>query len=68
MRRAVYRTAPPGGQTASRLAGSDSGPVIDGKTAEDVEKEMKVSAATVKRCTAAPAKSGGKKAPAKNPS
>jgi hypothetical protein len=39
-----------------------------GKTAEDVEKEMKVSAATVKRCTAAPAKSGGKKAPAKNPS
>jgi len=39
-----------------------------GKTAEDVEKEMKVSGATVKRCTAAPAKSGGKKAPAKNPS
>ena len=39
-----------------------------GKTAEDVEKEMKVSAATVKRCTAAPAKSGGKQAPAKNPS
>jgi len=30
-----------------------------GKTAEDVEKEMKVSGATVKRCTAAPAKSGG---------
>ena len=39
-----------------------------GKTAEDVEKEMKVSAATVKRCTAAPVKSGGKKAPTKNPS
>ncbi len=39
-----------------------------GKTAEEVEKEMKVSAETVKHCTAAPAKSGGKKAPAKNPS
>ena len=39
-----------------------------GKTAEDIEKEMKVTAATVKRCTAAPAKSGSKKAPAKNPS
>ncbi len=39
-----------------------------GKSAEDVEKEMKVSATTVKRCTAAPAKSGSKKAPAKNPS
>ena len=39
-----------------------------GKTAEEIEKEMKVSAETVKHCTTAPAKSGGKKAPAKNPS
>jgi hypothetical protein len=39
-----------------------------GKTAEDVQKEMKVSAETVKHCTAAPSKSSGKKAPAKNPS
>ena len=41
--------------------------IAAGKTAEDVAKEMNVSAARVKSCTAAP-KSSGKKAPAKKPS
>jgi hypothetical protein len=41
--------------------------IAAGKTADDVAKEMNVSAARVKSCTAAP-KSTGKKAPAKKPS
>ena len=41
--------------------------IAGGKSAEDVAKEMNVSAARVKSCTAPP-KSSGKKAPAKNPS
>lgn len=41
--------------------------IAAGKTADDVAKEMNVSAARVKSCTAAP-KSGGKKAPAKKAS
>jgi len=39
--------------------------IAAGKTADDVAKEMNVSAARVKSCTAAPSKSGGKKAAAK---
>jgi len=41
--------------------------IAAGKTAEDVEKDMNVSAARVKNCTAAP-KSSSKKAPAKKAS
>ena len=41
--------------------------IASGKSAEDVQKEMNVSAERVKSCTAAP-KSGSKKAPAKKES
>ncbi len=41
--------------------------IAAGKTAEDVEKDLNVSAARVKSCTAAPSK-GSKKAPAKKAS
>jgi hypothetical protein len=41
--------------------------IAAGKTAEDVEKDLNVSAARVKSCTAAP-KSSSKKAPAKKAS
>jgi len=42
--------------------------IAAGKSAEDIQKEMKVSAERVKSCTAAPSKSGSKKAPAKKAS
>ena len=41
--------------------------IAAGKTADDVEKELNVSAARVKSCTAAPSKAS-KKAPAKKAS
>jgi hypothetical protein len=41
--------------------------IAAGKTAEDVEKDLNVSAARVKSCTA-PSKSSSKKAPAKKAS
>ena len=42
--------------------------IAAGKSAEDIQKEMKVSAERVKSCTAASSKSGSKKAPAKKAS
>jgi hypothetical protein len=42
--------------------------IAAGKSAEDVQKEMNVSAERVKSCTEAPSKSGSKKAPAKKAS
>jgi len=42
--------------------------IAAGKSAEDIQKEMKVSPEWVKNCTAAPSKSGSKKAPAKKAS